>query len=113
MKMKMTKMRNRLPIVALVAAVILFGQGGTSPYSIAAQARNEKWVATWVGSVHGPYPSGNPVAQPEMKFAISAPAAGASDQTFRLIVRPDLWGSRFRIKLANTFGTQPVTFDGI
>lgn len=81
--------------------------------SLSAQSNSQKWVATWVGSVHGPYPSGNPVAQPEMKFAFPAPATGASDQTFRLIVRPDLWGSRFRIKLANTFGTQPVTFDGI
>ena len=41
------------------------------------------------------------------------PAAGASDQTFRLIVRPDLWGDRWRIRLANTFGTQAVTFDDV
>ena len=104
-------------VAALIAALMFAGQTGSSPYAIAAQARNEarneKWVATWVGSVHGPYPSGNPVAQPEMRFAIPTPAAGANDQTFRLIVRPDLWGSRFRIKLANTFGTQPVTFDGV
>jgi lysophospholipase L1-like esterase len=85
----------------------------SAPFSIDAQSGNQKWAATWVGSVHGPYPSGNPVAQPEMKFAFPTPGAGASNQTFRLIVRPDLWGSRFRIRLANTFGTQPVTFDGI
>jgi lysophospholipase L1-like esterase len=98
--MRMTRLLAALLIVA-------------SPLSAAAQSNNQKWVATWVGSVHGPYPTGNPVAQPEMKFAIPGPAAGANDQTFRLMVRPDLWGSRFRIKLANTFGTQPVTFDGV
>jgi lysophospholipase L1-like esterase len=35
------------------------------------------------------------------------------DQSFRLIVKPDLWGERFRIRLANTFGAHPVTFDAI
>ncbi|HEV3216809.1 MAG TPA: GDSL-type esterase/lipase family protein [Vicinamibacterales bacterium] len=73
----------------------------------------EKWVASWAASAHGPYPVGNAVAQPELKFAFPAPAAGASNQTFRLIVRPDLWGDRWRIRLTNLYGTQPVTFDEI
>lgn len=73
----------------------------------------QKWVATWAASVHGPYPSGNPSAQPDLKYAIPDPAQGAVDQSFRLIVKPDVWGDRFRIRLANTFGTQAVTFDQI
>jgi lysophospholipase L1-like esterase len=73
----------------------------------------QKWVATWAASVHGPYPSGNPSAQPDMKFALPDPAQGAVDQSFRLIVKPDVWGDRVRIRLANTFGTQPVTFSAI
>lgn len=73
----------------------------------------EKWAATWAASVHGPYPSGNPSAQPDLRYAFPDPAEGAVDQSFRLIVKPDLWGDRFRIRLANTFGTQPVTFDAI
>jgi lysophospholipase L1-like esterase len=72
-----------------------------------------KWVATWAASVHGPYPSGNPSAQPDLKYALPDPATGAVDQSFRLIVKPDLWGDRFRIRVANTFGTQPVTFDAM
>ena len=85
----------------------------------AAQAQNDrlpagqKWVATWGASVHGPYPSGNPSAQPDMKFAFPDPSQGAVDQSLRLIVKPDLWGDRIRIRLANTFGTQPVTFAAI
>jgi len=73
----------------------------------------QKWAATWAASVHGPYPSGNPSAQPDLTFAFPVPAEGADDQSFRLIVKPDLWGERFRIRLANTFGTQAITFDGI
>ena len=73
----------------------------------------QKWAATWAASVHGPYPSGNPSAQPDLKFAFPAPAEGAVDQSFRLIVKPDLWGDRFRIRLANTFGTQAIAFSAI
>ena len=53
---------------------------------------HENWVVSWTGSVQGPYPVGNPSAQPDQKFAFPDPAAGARDQTFRLIVRPDIWG---------------------
>jgi lysophospholipase L1-like esterase len=38
---------------------------------------------------------------------------GAHDQTFRLMVRPSLWGREARLRLSNAFGTQPVTFDGV
>src|SRR4051812_41267099 len=73
---------------------------------------NAQWAASWTASAHGPYPVGNPTAQPELKFAFPAPAQGARDQSFRLIVRPDAWGAQTRIRLSNAFGTQPVTFDG-
>ena len=73
----------------------------------------QKWVATWAASVHGPYPSGNPSAQPDLRFAFPDAAAGADDQSFRLIVKPDLWGDRFRIRLSNAFGSAPVTFDAV
>ena len=78
-----------------------------------ASAKEENWVVSWTGSVQGPYPVGNPSAQPDQKFAFPDPAAGARDQTFRLIVRPDLWGRQARFRLSNAFGTKPVTFDGV
>ena len=52
----------------------------------------EKWVTSWAASPQGPYPIGNPSAQPNQRFAFPAAATGARDQTFRLIVQPDLWG---------------------
>ena len=70
------------------------------------------WVASWTASAHGPYPVGNPTAQPELKYAIPSADTGISDQSIRLIVRPDVWGQRTRIRLSNAFGTRPVTFDG-
>jgi len=78
-----------------------------------APGRGEKWVASWTASPHGPYPSGNPSAQPDLSAVFETAAGGAIDQTFRLIVKPDLWGKAARIRLTNVFGAQPVTFDDV
>jgi lysophospholipase L1-like esterase len=78
-----------------------------------ALAQSEKWVATWTGSVQGPYPVGNPAAQPDLRFAFPSAAEGARDQSFRLIVRPDIWGREARLRFSNVFGTKPVTLDGV
>jgi len=77
-----------------------------------AQA-SQKWVVSWAASAQGPYPVGNVSAQPDQRFAFPDPAAGARDQTMRLIVRPSIWGQQMRIRLSNVFGTRPVSFDGI
>src|SRR5882757_7961524 len=92
----------------LVAASLL-----VASFQTASAKDGENWVVSWTGPVQGPYPVGNPSAQPEQKFAFPEPAAGARDQTFRLIARPDLWGRQARIRLSNAFGTKPVTFDGV
>ena len=69
-----------------------------------------RWITSWVGSVQGPYPVGNPSAQPLMDGVFPSPALGACDQSFRLIVRPDVWGPQTRIRLSNAMGTQSVSF---
>lgn len=74
-------------------------------------AHAQQWVASWTAAQHGPYPVGNPTAQPELKLALPSAQQGASDQTFRPIVRPDVWGPQARIRLSNVFGTKPVIFD--
>jgi lysophospholipase L1-like esterase len=79
---------------------------------LAAAQQGEKWVVSWVASAHGPYPVGNASAQPDQRFAFPSPAAGANNQTFRLILRPDLWGRQARLRFTNVFGTRPVSFDG-
>jgi len=74
---------------------------------------SQKWVVSWTASAQGPYPVGNVSAQPDQRFAFPDPAAGARDQTMRLIVRPSIWGPQMRIRLSNVFGIKPVTFDGV
>src|SRR6187401_1489091 len=72
-----------------------------------------KWITTWTASAQGPYPSGNASAQPDQRFAFPTPASGARDQTFRMVVRPDVWGRQLRVRLSNAFGTRPVTIDEV
>jgi len=66
-----------------------------------------------VASVHGPYPSGNPSAQPDLTLVFPSPQEGARDQSFRLIVRPTLWGRTIRLRLSNAMGARPVVFDAV
>ena len=74
---------------------------------------SDKWVTSWIGSVQGPYPIGNPSAQPHMEFAIPTPSSGVNNQSLRMIVRPDVWGSKSRIRLSNAYGDRAVTFDHV
>jgi hypothetical protein len=91
-------------LVALLLAATLTAHAHAAP---------PNFVVAWAASAHGPYPVGNATAQPELKFAFPEPAKGATDQSFRQIIRPDIWGQQARIRLSNAFGTKPVTFDAI
>ena len=88
---------------------------GTAPPGLADQGNHgkPKWVTSWAASAHGPFPSGNAVAQPDLSFAFPSATVGANDQTFRLIVRPDLWSDQFRLRFSNVFGVQPLTLDDV
>ena len=79
----------------------------------AAPAQAQKWVTSWAASAQGPYPSGNATAQPELRFALPSQDSGAKDQTFRLIVKPEVWAGKIRLRFSNAFGVRPVTFDGV
>jgi lysophospholipase L1-like esterase len=92
----------------MMRSILLFVLAVSSMFAQTGQ----KWVASWVASVQGPYPSGNALAQPNLRFAFPVPVDGAHDQSFRLIVQPDLWGRQARLRFSNVFGSRPVTFDG-
>ncbi len=93
------------------------------------QDLGKKWVATWATSPAtfftytapvAPLPPGPPTSfapaniQPDLIFPFpAANTAGASQQTFRSIVKPDLWGSKMRFRFSNVFGSQPVTFNRV
>ncbi len=87
--------------VLLIAALLAAGEASAA----------DTWVGAWAASAHGPYPAGNAVAQPDLQMVF--PAREANDQTFRLIVKPDVWGRSARLRFTNVFGSQPVTFDAV
>jgi lysophospholipase L1-like esterase len=102
-------MRFLLVLVTTAALVVrsaAFAQTSLTP-------TGPGWVTAWAGSVQGPYPIGNPSAQPDLSFAFPDPRAGARDQTFRLIVLPDIFGAQARLRFSNVFGTRPLTLDGV
>lgn len=92
-------MRNK--ILAPLLSLVCFGLAATEPSRI----------VSWAASPHGPYPSGNAVAQPDLAGIL--PGGVADDQTFRLIVKPDVFGQHARLRFSNAFGSQPVTLDGV
>ncbi|HTD56966.1 MAG TPA: hypothetical protein VK670_16365, partial [Silvibacterium sp.] len=88
------------------------------------------WVATWATApatffVYTPpvppvYPPGAPTTfapaniQPDQGFPFpDADNNQALNQTFRSIVKPDLWGDKMRFRFSNVFGSQPVTFSSV
>jgi hypothetical protein len=58
----------------------------------------------------GPLSDRKPIGAPICASPFPPPETGAGDQSFRLIVRPDLWEGPAR---PNALGTWPVTFDGV
>jgi lysophospholipase L1-like esterase len=96
-------------LAATAAAIALV----TATAQAQTAAGATKWVTSWAASVQGPYPVGNPSAQPDQRFAFPVPANGASNQTFRMIVRPDVWGRQARLRFSNAFGIRPLALDGV
>jgi lysophospholipase L1-like esterase len=103
---------RRSHFVSLPIASLALLQAASLPQILASSAK-QKWVTVWTASVQGPFPSGNASAQPNLSLVFNPPSNGARDQSFRLIVRPDLWGKQARFRLSNQFGVRPVTFDGV
>ena len=95
-----------------LAALPVLAAAATASGPAAAQPA-PNWVTSWAGSAQGPYPVGNPSAQPDQRFAFPETARGARDQSFRLVVRPDIWGRQVRLRFSNAFGTRPLTLNGV
>ena len=86
-------------IMRFVASLVLLLLAPLAPMTADAQpvsraSSGQKWVVAWVGSIQGPYPVGNPSAQPEMKLAFPSDEVGARDQSFRMILKPEIWDAR-------------------
>ena len=98
------------PFALAVAAAAI---AASPPAHAQSAAGATKWVTSWAASVQGPYPVGNASAQPDQRFAFPVPANGARNQTFRMMVRPDVWGRQARLRFSNAFGTRVLTLDDV
>lgn len=72
-----------------------------------------EWKTSWTASQLGPYPVGNVAVQTDLNMAFPDPEKGAVDQSFRLILRPDIWGDKARVRFSNIWGHRPVAIDGV
>src|SRR5262245_27357852 len=104
-------LRRLRPKTLAIGAALLGLLATTQPR--VGTAAGQKWVASWAAAQHGPYPSGIAAAGPDLRFAFPDPATGANDQTFRLIIKPDLWGNQIRLRFSNVFGDRPLQLDQV
>ena len=60
-------------IMAFMVAISAFSSSAQSP---------QKWVTSWTGSVQGPYPIGNPSAQPICALPFPRPRSAHVTRAF-------------------------------
>jgi lysophospholipase L1-like esterase len=66
------------------------------------------WVTVWAASAQAAYPVGSTIAQPDLRAAVPDAAQGLVNQSLRMLLRPALWSTRFRLRLSSHFGDRPV-----
>jgi len=99
--------RSRLRQFWLRWAVLAFGSivgiaTLTAPLAVAERAdAGQRWIGTWATSPLLPDPVGT-----TDQAVLSR--TGFTDQTLRQIVYPHFSGSQVRVRLANTFGSEPL-----
>src|SRR6267378_313247 len=100
-----------------VVAVALLAIAGQADGHDQENGRNTKWVATWITAPQNTFKgvgSTQTAALVNFAFPFTAPALPqANNQTLRMIVKPDIWGSGMRVRLSNKWGTGPVTFGSV
>ncbi|MBV8814954.1 MAG: hypothetical protein JO271_10720, partial [Verrucomicrobia bacterium] len=79
----------------------------TSPLSTQAHQAGWKWAASWTTAPQDVFPGSSTPAL--VNFAFPNPTVGANNQTLRMIIKPDLWSNKVRLRFSNYWGTQPVT----
>jgi len=104
---------TQISTARLVVRWLLLWSALAATSAASADEPKWKWVVSWAASAQGPYPVGNPSAQPDMKLAIPSPETGARDQSFRMIIKPEIWGREARVRFSNALGAKPVTFDDV
>lgn len=89
---------------ARLAALLLVLSAAASP------AAAQRWVTAWTAADGGAFPLGAPGGA---DLSSVLPGAGARDQTFRILLKPEAWAGRVRLRFSNAFGTKPLSLDGV
>jgi hypothetical protein len=101
-------------ILTLLAYVLPSGTSGAPSDSL---NMGKKWVAAWTTPISSAFartsfpPGFSPATiarfrQPEFDSALLN--GEAYNQTFRMIIRPDIWGDTIRVRFSNQFGTHDL-----
>src|SRR6266446_2944816 len=107
-------LRKTFVRMVAVALLAIAGQANGRDHE---NGRDTKWVATWITAPQNTFKgvgSTQTAALANFAFPFTAPALPqANNQTLRMIVKPDIWGSVMRVRLSNKWGTGPVTFGSV
>jgi lysophospholipase L1-like esterase len=118
--------------IATVAVAAFAAPAAMAQRDDSARA-GQHWVATWATSPASYFVYAAPIPQnqalgfsptkyalaniqPDLSFPFpNAKSSGATavNQTFRSIIKPDLWGRTMRVKFSNVFGDQPLTLNAV
>jgi lysophospholipase L1-like esterase len=85
--------RPQLGCMLLAIGAVVAAAGLSSAPALAGERDAARWVATWATGPAGPAPDATP------QF---------NNQTVRYIIHTSLGGDRVRVKLSNTFGSEPL-----
>jgi lysophospholipase L1-like esterase len=78
-----------------------------------ALSSGSQWVTVWAASAQGAYPVGSTIAQPDLSRALPEATQGLVNQSLRMVLKPALWSTRFRLRLSNRFGDKPLLLRGM
>ena len=112
MTARVSKLFNRLSSIALSLSLAV---GIVTP-SAAQEPGSRGWITSWATAMQDPLPAGFAVGNPPVTssdWKQMFPDNQVSDQSFRMIVRPQAPGQRVRLRFSNLMGSKPVTFDGV
>jgi lysophospholipase L1-like esterase len=124
-------LRDAAAVLSVLAGLSIGPVAGANDGHDRDRDRHEQWVASWATSPAAyfvyvaPVPQNQALApaparfaqaniQPDLAFPLpNGSTRGATTQTIRSIVKPDLWGDTIRVRFSNVFGDRPLTFDAV
>ncbi|WP_226038547.1 SGNH/GDSL hydrolase family protein [Aquibacillus saliphilus] len=84
-------------LYVFITFIIIFSIYGIREWQSSSEVHDKgNWIGTWTASMQSPFEDG-------------VSHKGFENQTIRLIIHPQIAGKKMRIRLANTFGSAPLS----